>query len=136
MSEICAIRRTPSEPAMATVYGSSRAIRSRCYPGAGAGRKSRFPGISWLPAAALRAPHRARVREDPRLLRRALGIRAPFVRARAGRDWPCRERLHARLLPPGAEPLHRGVRDEAILRDPQEPEAARAAASVHGGPRP
>ena len=40
------------------------------------------------------------------------------------------ERVHARLLPPRAGSLRRGDGDEAVARDTQEPEAARAARAL------
>ena len=53
--------------------GPTGAVRGRWYPGAGAGRKPRFPGILWHRASAVRQSDRARVRQDPRLLRRSAG---------------------------------------------------------------
>ena len=64
--------------------------------------KPRFPGISRSRAAALRQRGRARVREDPRLPRRPVAVRAADVRARGGRRRPRRRGVHARLLPPRA----------------------------------
>ena len=42
-------------------------------------------------------------------------------------DGPRRRGVHARLLPPRAGPLHRDDGDEAVARDPQEPQAPQAA---------
>src|SRR5204863_3772219 len=89
-----------------------------------------FPGISRRAAASFRQRGRTRVREDPRLLRRAVDVRATHLRARARRRRAGRGGVHARLLPPGAGPLPRGHRDEAVARDPQEPEAAQAEAPL------
>src|SRR3990170_373254 len=72
------------------------------------------------------------MRQDARLLRCSLGVRAADVRARAGRARPRHERVHARLLPPRAGSLRRGDGDAAIARDAQEPEAARAEAALPG----
>ena len=44
---------------------------------------SRFPGILRQRAPAVREPYRGRVREDPRLLRHPVGLRAALVRPRA-----------------------------------------------------
>src|SRR5919198_4761406 len=70
------------------------------------------------------------MREGPRLLRCALGIRAAYVRARAGRGGPGRRGLHPRLLPARAGPLPRGHDHEAVARHPKESEASEAAAAV------
>src|SRR5215831_16450155 len=105
-------------------------VRSRWYPGLGAGRKSRFPGILRLDAAAVRQSQRTRVRQDPGLLRRPLGLRAPVVRPRAGRGGEGTQRVHTRLLPSGAGSLHRGDGDEAVARDQEESEDPRAAPAL------
>ena len=72
------------------------------------------------------------MREDPRLPRRALGLRAAHVRARAGRGRPRDRGVHARLLPPGAGSLPRGDGDEAVARHAQEPQAAQAPRALSG----
>src|SRR5581483_9622408 len=98
----------------------------------GAGNTN-FPGISRVGSAALRQRGGVRIRQDPRLLRRAVDVRAAHLRARAGRRRPGDRGIHARLLPPGAGPVPRGDGDEAVARDPQEPEAAEAAEALSGG---
>ena len=96
---------------------------------------AQFPGISRGRTASLRQRGRARVREDPRLPRRPLAVRAAHVRARAGRGRPRRRGVHARLLPPRAGSLPRGDGDEAVARHPQEPQAAQAAGALSRGAR-
>ena len=88
------------------------------------------PGVLRLRDAALRQPDRARMREDPRLVRGSVGVRADHVRAPAGRRRPRHARVHARLLPPRRGPVHRGDGDEAVARHPQEPQAPGAEAAV------
>src|SRR6478735_2316076 len=72
------------------------------------------------------------MRRDPRLVRDSVGIRAPLLRASTRRRGTRHERVHARLLPARPESLHRGHGDEAVARDPQEPQAARGPAAVSG----
>src|SRR5947207_3039230 len=73
--------------------------------------------------------------EGPRLLRRALGLRAPHLRSRAGRRGAHDRGLHPRLLPPGTGPVPRGHRDEAVASDAEEPQAAQAPRALSGGQR-
>src|SRR6266540_6273985 len=91
-----------------------------------------FPGISWGRPAAIREQGRAGMREDPRLLRSALGLRAANVRARARRAWERARGLHPRLLPAGAGPVRRDHGHEAVARHAEEPEAQEAAAPLPG----
>src|SRR5262245_45081716 len=72
------------------------------------------------------------MRQDPRLSRGAVGLRAADVRARARRRGAGYRGLQPRLLSPRAGPLPRSHRDEAIARDAQEPQAAQAQAAVPG----
>ena len=85
--------------------------------------------------APLRKPRRARVREAPRLLRRALGLRAAYLRSRDGRGGTRHRGIHARLLPPRAGSLSRGHGDEAVARHAQEPQATQAARALSRGQR-
>src|SRR5919197_1390868 len=109
-------------------------VRSRCYPCERGGRNRRFPGVLRRGRAALRERRRARVREDPRLLPRALELRAADVRARAGRRGPHDRGIHARLLPPRAGSLPRDHRDEPAARHAQEPQAAEAPGALSRRP--
>src|SRR6266540_7211750 len=72
------------------------------------------------------------MREDPRLLRSALGLRAANVRARARRAWERARGLHRRLIPAGAGPVRRDHGHEAVARHAEEPEAQEAAAPLPG----
>src|SRR5690242_12300239 len=67
------------------------------------------------------------MRQDPRLLRGALGVRAANLRARARRERQRARSLHSRLLPPRAGALRRDHGDEAVPGHAQEPQAAQAA---------
>src|SRR5690242_2682370 len=75
------------------------------------------------------------MRQDPRLVRSRLGLRADLVRARARRRRTHHAGIYARLLPPRRGSVHRGHGDEAVARDPQEPEAPRAQGAVPGHQR-
>src|SRR4029450_11824000 len=99
------------------------------------GRNRRFPGGFREGAAEVRQRSRTGVREGARLLRRPLGVRAAHVRARGRRRRPRDRGLHARLLPPRAEPLPRDHGDEAAAGDAEEPQAAQAARPLSRGAR-
>src|SRR6185437_2706874 len=71
-----------------------------------------------------------RVREDPRLVRDPVAVRADDVRARARRGGPCHGGVLAGLLPPGSGSLPRGDSDEAVARHAQEPQVAEAPAAL------
>src|ERR671923_298857 len=101
---------------------------------ADAGGKPSFPGVLWSDRAELREPVGARVREGPRLLRRAVGLRAEDVRARARRGGAGRGGLHPRLPPPRAGSLPRDHDDEAVARDAEEPQAEEAPRAVSERP--
>src|SRR5262245_35980911 len=91
-----------------------------------------FPGISWLGAAEVRQPRRARVREDLRLLRRPVGVRAAQLPAPLGRRGARRGGVQARLLSPRAESLCRDHGDEAVARDAEEPQDPQGPGAVSG----
>src|SRR5947208_2468540 len=114
----------PWEPARRLVprFG----VRGRCYLLSSAVRTAGFPGVLRRKPAELRQPGGARVRQDPRLLRRAVGVRAQDVRARGRAGRPLRRGLHARLLPSGAGPVRRDHGHEADARDEEEPQAPQA----------
>src|SRR5262249_31327796 len=99
----------------------------------GGARNAPFPGISRRRAATLRQRGGTRVRQDPRLLRRAVDVRAAHVRARARRGGQGRRGVHARLLPPRPGSLSRGHGHEAVARHPEKPEAAPAAPALSRG---
>ena len=67
--------------------------------------RPRFPGISRLHPSAVPERSGVGVRQDPRLLRRPLAVRAANVRARDRRRWPGARGLRARLLPARAGSL-------------------------------
>src|SRR5579859_449073 len=104
---------------MRSVPSSADGVRNTC-----------FPGISGERATAFRQPGGARMRQSPRLLRGALGIRAEDVRPRAGRDRPGDRGLRARLLPPRPGFVRRADGDETVARDAQEPQAPQAARAL------
>src|SRR5207248_11251535 len=62
-------------------------------------------------------------------------VRAADVRAGGGRRGPHDRGLHARLLPARAGPLRRDHDDEAVARDPEEPQAAEAPRPLSGRQR-
>src|SRR4051812_21119187 len=100
----------------------------------GGARNARFPGICRQGTAAFRQRGGARVRQDPRLLRSSLAIRAGHVRARAGRGGPRRRGVRARLLPSGAAPVSRDHRDETVAGDTEEPQAQKATQALSRRP--
>ena len=133
MSEMCAIvkRRLAARHRRSVSSGrrDDEGVRRRCYLACRWPWKRLISRHIGDDAAALRQRGGTRVREDPRLLRRPVDVRAAHVRARARRGRPRRRGVHARLLPPGAGPVPRGHGDEAVARDAQEPQAAQAPAS-------
>src|SRR5947199_5035465 len=75
------------------------------------------------------------MREGPGLLRCALGVRADDLRPRRGRGGTRRRGLQAGLLPPRAGSVRGGDGDEAVARHAEEPQTAKAARALPGGPR-
>src|SRR5687767_10257396 len=106
------------------------AVRDGEYAGIRALATAFVQGVRRSGPAQVRERGRAGVREDPRLLRPPVGLRAADVRARTRPGRPRHERLHTRLLPPGAGSLRRGHGDAAVARDAQEPEAPRGAPAL------
>src|SRR5258708_16301192 len=72
------------------------------------------------------------MREGARLLRRAVALRAEDLRPRARRGRPRDRSLCPRLLSPRPGFVRRADGDEAVTRDPQEPEAPEAARALPG----
>src|SRR5919201_3950852 len=93
---------------------------------------TRFPGKFRPRSAAVRQPGGSRVRQDPRLLRPRVAVRAALVRARDRRRGPSDRGVHTGLLPPGARSLPRGDSDGAVPRHAQEPEDSEAPGEVSG----
>ena len=139
-SEMCAMRKTPSMAAVLRVTSAVRRGSGRARPSAvgtllhGAGDPE-TPGSRHIEARSRRGSPTRSNSSAPRSWTstafRGSTSRTSFVLERDA-EGRVTERVHAGLLPSGAGPLHRGDGDEAVARDPKEPQAARAPAAVPG----